>query len=186
MRLLLLVREGSRSAGAFLLVFLALFSAAAIWGGCGDQHADASQPQLANTFESPEAVSRAVLAALEAEDYEKLRRYALSEEEFSSIVWPELPSSRPDRNLPLSYVWGDLNHKASSSLGRLVERQGGKHYDLVRVEFEGVITPYDSFRVYRDARLVVRDELGKEKPVDFFGSIIERNGRFKLFSYYVD
>lgn len=182
----LLVTEGSRGAGAFLSFFVGLYLTTAITSGCGEQHADAIAPRLENTFESPEAVSRAVLSALEAGDYENLRRYALSEEEFGSVVWPELPSSRPDRNLPLSYVWGDLNQKANYCFKRLVDTEGGRHYDLVRLEFEGVISPYDSYRVYRDARLVVRDEYGREKRVDFFGSVIERDGRFKLFSYYVD
>ena len=41
----------------------------------------------------------------------------------------------------------------------------------------------NSFTVHRDARLVVRDEEGNVERVNFFGSIIEWNGRYKLFSY---
>lgn len=183
----LLMREGSRSSGAFLNFSAALFLSVLAASGCAEQHAgDTPGPQLENTFESPEAVSQAVLTALEAGDYPTLRSYALSEEEFRDIVWPELPSSRPGRNVPLSYAWGDLNQKATSCLKSLVAERGGRHYELVRVEFEGSTTPYESFLVHRDARLVVRDDEGIERRVDFFGSIIENRGRYKLFSYNVD
>jgi hypothetical protein len=40
--------------------------------------------------------------------------------------------------------------------------------------------------VYRDTRVRVRDETGKELNLDLFGSILEKNGRFKLFSYVTD
>ena len=182
------MREGSRSVGAFLAFSVALFLSILAAGGCSEQRADETQgPQLENTFETPEAVSQAVLTALEAEDYETLRSYALSEEEFRDIVWPELPASRPERNVPLSYAWGDLNQKATNSLKTLVfGGAGGRHYELQRVEFDGETTPYETFLVHRDARLVVRDDQGIERRVNFFGSIIERRGRYKLFSYNVN
>lgn len=181
----LLVREGFRWPGAFLPLSVALACWLATLSACGEQHADTTGPALENTFDSPEAVSEAVLSALEAGDYETLRSYALSEAEFRLIVWPELPASRPERNVPLSYAWRDLNQKATNRLRGLVATRGGHRYELVRVEFEGETTSYESFKVHRDSRLVVRNEQGTVESVRFFGSIIEREGRYKLFSYNV-
>jgi hypothetical protein len=154
--------------------------------GCFEQHADATTPSLENTFESPEAVTRAVLAALESKDYETLRSYAVSEEEFRLIVWPELPSSRPERNLPRHYVWTELNQKSTNRLRALVASRGGQHYELRQVGFKGETTRYETFRVHRDSIMVIQSEQGRVATVQFFGSMIERDGRYKLFSYNVD
>jgi hypothetical protein len=183
---LLLVKEGPRPSGAFLPFFLAISLAVVTSTGCGEQHADANALSLENTFESPEEVSRAVLAALEAGDYETLRSYALSEEEFRRVVWPELPASRPGRNVPLSYAWGDLDHKSTNRLRGLIARRGGQRYELSQVGFEGETTRYDTFKVHRDSILVIRSEKAGVATVKLFGSMIERDGRYKLFSYNVD
>ena len=47
-------------------------------------------------------------------------------------------------------------------------------------------TPYLGNWVHRDARVVVRDSSGQTHRLDLFGSILERGGEFKLFSYVTD
>ncbi|MGH9463124.1 MAG: hypothetical protein ACRD1X_18085 [Vicinamibacteria bacterium] len=172
--------------GAFLPFWVTLSLTAVIVGGCGEQHADVTTPSLENTFDSPEAVSRAVLSALEASDYEALRSYALNEEEFRRVVWPELPASRPGRNVPLSYAWGDLDQKSTNRLRGLVASRGGQPYELSQVGFEGETTRYETFKVHRDSILVIQSERGGVATLKLFGSMIERDGRYKLFSYNVD
>ena len=51
-------------------------------------------------------------------DRARLDALALSEQEFRDHVWPDLPAARPERNLPFSYVWGDLHQKSNISLAR--------------------------------------------------------------------
>ena len=144
-----------------------------------------AKPPLANTFSTPEAVASAVLEALAAGDRARLEALALNEEEFTNHVWPELPASRPERNLPLSYVWGDLHQKSSQTLTSTVRRSGGQRYDLRAVTFSGV-TPYAGFRVHREATFRVRDAAGQETDIRVCGSMIEQQGAWKVFSYVVD
>ena len=146
---------------------------------------DASSP-LAHTFGSPEAVAEAVLDALAEDDGERLLALALSEMEFRTVVWPELPSSRPERGLPFEYAWGDLHQKSSNELRRLVARAGGRRYELLDMTFDGESTLYETFTVHRDSRLRVRDPEGIERDVRLFGSVLQRGGEYKLFSYVVD
>lgn len=127
-----------------------------------------------------------MLEALAANDTARLEALALSEIEFRTVVWPELPSSRPERGLPFDYAWGDLHQKSTNDLRRLIAREAGRHYDLLAVEFDGESTPYDTYTVHRESRLVVRGEDGAERQVRLFGSILERSGAYKLFSYVVD
>ena len=115
-----------------------------------------------------------------------LESLPLSELEFRTVVWPELPSSRPERGLPFDYVWGDLHQKSANAMRRLIDRHGGKRYSLVGLEFDGQTTPYETYRVHRETVLAVRDEAGGQQELALFGSILERDGEFKLFSYVVD
>ena len=155
-------------------------------GGCSSGDRPYPPSPLHQTFPSPDALSRAVLGALAAEDADGLAGLALSELEFRTVVWPELPSSRPERGLPFDYVWGDLHQKSTNALRRLVARHGGRRYTLAGVAFRGETTPYETFRVHREAVLHLLDEEGNELTLPLFGSVLERDGEFKLFSYVVD
>lgn len=144
-----------------------------------------STPPLAHTASSPQTLGAAVLEALQRRDRTTLDALALSETEFRDHVWPQLPASRPERNLPFSYVWGDLHQKSDVGLARTLEQHGGKRYELVSVEFAGE-TDYVTYRVHRDARFRVRAESGAVEPLRVCGSMLEKDGTWKIFSYVVD
>jgi len=142
-----------------------------------------SSSSLADSHESPEALTRAVLIAMERKDTNALNALALSEQEFRAHVWPELPASRPERNLPFSYVWGDLHQKSEARLAQTLALHGGAKYSLTAVRFRGETTVYPSYRVHRESEIAVRDPQNREQNVRLFGSVIEKAGRFKVFSY---
>lgn len=144
-----------------------------------------AQP-LPNSTESVDALARAVLDAVARRDKGALRRLALDEEEFRRYVWPELPASRPERNTPFSYIWGDLRSKSDAGLRETIAAHGGQAYELETVRFRGETTQYHTFVVHRDSALAVRHRDGHRELLQLFGSVIERHGRFKVFSYVVD
>ena len=146
----------------------------------------ASPPPLAHSQDSPEALARAVLSGLERRDVDTLNKLAIDEAEFREHVWPELPAARPERNLPFSYVWGDLHQKSTARLGQTLATHGGKEYTLVSIRFDGGTTPYKSYRVHRDAEITLTDAEGGTQQIRLFGSILVKDGRFKVFSYVVD
>jgi hypothetical protein len=143
-------------------------------------------PPLANTAETPSALAGAVLDALQHRDVNRLHALSLDEREFREHVWPDLPAARPDRNLPISYVWGDLRQKSESSLGRVVAAKGGQPLELVSLRFAGGTTAYKSYAVHRQAVMVVKDGTGAQTEFRAFGSVLEKDGQFKVFSYVVD
>jgi hypothetical protein len=145
-----------------------------------------SAPLLSNTYPSPEALAAAVMSAVERRDTAELRALALDEGEFRQHVWPELPAARPERNLPFSYVWGDLHQKSEASLARTLARHGGRRYTLVSVGSAGETTRYPSYTVSRETVLHVRDESGTEADLRLFGSLIRKDDAWKVFSYVVD
>jgi hypothetical protein len=144
-----------------------------------------SSPPLANSYDSPEAVARAVLEALRSGDRARLDALALSEQEFEDHVWPDLPAARPERNLPFDYVWGDLHQKSTLHLSATLAKQTGHQYVARAVTF-GDVTEYAHYRVHRQATIRVREPSGNEADIRVCGSMIEKDGRWKVFSYVIE
>jgi hypothetical protein len=150
---------------------------------CDEQ--PARQP-LQHTRASARSLAEAAVDAVARRDAATLRSLALSEQEFREYVWPELPASRPDRNLPFSFVWGDLNQKSEAALRTLLSVHGGRRYAVIDVRFAGGATHYQSFIVHRETTLRIRDEQGVDGDVRLYGSTFQKEGAFKIFSYVVD
>ena len=153
-------------------------------GVCGGI-ACSSVPPLTDTAGSSEALATAVLDGLARGDRAKLDAMALTEREFRDHVWPDLPAARPERNLPLSYVWGDLHQKSRIGLSQTIARHGGKRHELRRVTFGGK-TQYDLYTVHRDTTFDVVDASGVPETIRVCGSFVEKDGAWKVFSYVVD
>ena len=141
---------------------------------------------IPNSQASVDALAQAVLDAVAARDEAALRRLALDEQEFREHVWPELPASRPERNMPFSYVWTDLRTKSDAGLSGVLLSHGGRTYTLDRIRFGGSTTQYRTFVVHRESAIEVHDGDGRRETLQLFGSVIEKDGRFKVFSYVVD
>jgi hypothetical protein len=144
-----------------------------------------STAPLANADASAEGLATAVLEALARNDRAALEALALSEDEFRAHVWPELPAARPERNLPFSYVWGDLRQKSRLRLAQTLREHGGTALTLLDVTFSSE-TKYPSYVVHREATFRVRDAAGTESEVRVCGSMLEKDGAWKVFSYVVD
>jgi hypothetical protein len=157
----------------------ALFLGAFSLPGCG------STAPLANTQSSAETLAQAVLDALARRDRPALEALALDEREFRDHVWPELPAARPERNLPFSYVWGDLRQKSALALSSTLASSDGQRYELVAVRFSRQ-TPYPSYVVFHDSLFRIRRPDGTETDVRVCGSMLSKSGRWKVFSYVVD
>lgn len=83
------------------VLFTSLFLSA-----CTQPTTPSTKTPLSNTFATPEALAQAVLTGLASEDVAGLKALALSEQEFKDHVWPELDTSRPERNVR-SHTPGD-------------------------------------------------------------------------------
>lgn len=175
---------GGAPGGASILV-AAIVALAIVLGATSGIRSGGPAP-LAQTFDSAEAAASAVLQALAARDAGTLWQLALTEQEFREVIWPELPSSRPEVHLPVAYAWGTLAQNSQGSLASTLAAHGGRRYTLVNVRVTGRSTPYDTFTVHRDVALDVGDEAGVRRQIRVFGSLLEREGRWKIFSFVTD
>ncbi len=140
---------------------------------------------LEGPHRSADVLATAVLEALARTDRTALEGLALSEQEFRDHVWPDLPSARPERNLPFSYVWGDLHQKSRVGLAKTLTQHGGKRYILKGTRFEGQ-TRYAHYLVHRDSTFDIVDARGAALSLRVAGSFLEKDGVWKVFSYVVD
>jgi hypothetical protein len=168
------------------LVTAAVIATAAACSAPAEPTPAAVAAPLSNTFDSPEALGWAVLSALASKDLERLRALPLSEAEFRTYVWPELPTSRPERNVPFDYAWGQMKQHSDGSLGETFARYGGKPLRFVRTRFTGETTQYQTFSIMRESEIIAADETGRELVLKLYGSALLKDGRYKMYSFVVD
>ncbi len=134
-------------------------------------------------FPTAEAAAREALARLQAEDREGLLALAMGETEFRNVVYPRLPASRPERNTSAGFIWGQHEMRHLDDFDRTFRRFRGQQWELVELDFTGETTDYGEFRVHRGSRLTVRSPDGTERTVRLFGSMLERDGEFRIYSF---
>lgn len=145
-----------------------------------------SQPPLRDAQPTARALAQLVLDGIARRDPATLQALALDEAEFKVHVWPSLPAARPERNLPFSYVWGDLRQKSDAALSRTLANYGGRRFELVDVRFGEPPAQYAEFIVHGDTELVVKNDAGAQETIRVCGSLLEKDRVWKVFSYVVE
>ncbi len=168
---------------ALAALLLCSFSVAA---GCGDTQ-PAAKPDAAGWFGSPEELVRGFASALSAKDRTAMDRLRISREEYMSMVWPELPVSKIEQWKSQSgFVWSQHAAKSDSGLRKLLERFGGKTLEIRSVTFDKPAKEYATFKLHVRPLVEFADLPGKPDIDPVVGTIMERAGRFKFFSYSIN
>jgi hypothetical protein len=140
--------------------------------------------RFAGTFDSQRALIEEFLRALESKDRARLEELTLTEAEFKTEAYPEMPAYG---KIPSELAWSQLSMRTKAGLDTVLARYGGRTFALEDVTFKGAHTPYTTFVVHRRPMVRVRDRhTGEERTLALFGSILEYRGRFKLFSFNLD
>lgn len=138
------------------------------------------QDTLAHASASREALVQRLAAALTASDTSALNAMVLNRAEFAWLFYEESPLSRPPYEAPPALLWSQILIGSDDGARQLVNRLGGKPITVSgftcpnAAEVEGRNTLHK--------RCTVRFTAQGEKPLEgnLFGSILERDGRFKF------
>jgi hypothetical protein len=132
---------------------------------------------------SKTALVRRFVRSLEHADTNAFREMAFDRAEFAYLYYPESPyTHRPFRQDP-ALLWFMIQQGSNKGLTRLMRRLGGRPLGFVSFQCP---EPAD---VHGDTRLwphcSIRRVLASGDTVEqrLFGSIVERDGRFKFMSY---
>ena len=170
--------------GFGLVLCLMLLYAAA--GFAEKKSADVQAPVLSHSEPTMKKLCRRMLAAMAKKDRAQLAAMAITEKEFKTVIWPQLAVSRIKQwENRIDFVWSQHELKSSTCLNDLMSVYGGRRFSLKEVKINGEVSDYQTYRVHRNASLVVTDDKGETREINFFGSIVEQKNRFKIMSYNV-
>jgi hypothetical protein len=132
---------------------------------------------------SPEALAQAILDALRAEDVQALGLIRVTEKEFSEIMYPEFPESRPicNSDAATAFFFLDRTCHSGSSLG--MTTWGRQHLELLGIEYAGGRSVYTNFTLYHGVHIHALNERGQEVVLKFARTFAERNGVWKVYGY---
>ena len=138
--------------------------------------------ELANASASREALIARFIAALERSDTAALHALSLSDAEFIDLYYPTSIYSHPPYRQSPEITYLLLRQHGHKGLRRVVERFGGSP-----VGFQGYncgAEPRSEGRNrFWDGCTVGSSRREEPVPARLFGSIIERDGRFKFVTY---
>jgi hypothetical protein len=134
-------------------------------------------------LDSPEALGRAVVDALNRRDVNALHRLRVGKEEYLSWLWPAFPASRQSNGFPPDFAWSNLNKKCLMGVEKWSRMYGGQELSFVSLRFEKASEKYKGFRLLRGTTLIVKRPDGNQTELKILGSLVESAGRYKLLSY---
>jgi len=134
---------------------------------------------LGGDFTSREALVRRFVDVLERSDTLALEPLVITRAEFAYLYYPSSPLAAPPYELAPSLMWFQLqenNRKAASALLRTRggTRLGYAGHECYTSERQGANTVWSSCHVLR------RTPDGSERRERLFGTIVERDGRYKF------
>jgi hypothetical protein len=141
--------------------------------------AGAEARELRGGGESRDALVGAFLQALHRQDTAALRRMLLTPAEFASLYYPYTIYTHPPYTQSPGMVWMRTAQNSQKGLSRLLQRYGGRRLDAGDYRCAAP-EPQDLNVLHADCGVVFP---GDPLPRSLFGTIIERNGRFKFVSY---
>ena len=146
--------------------------------------ADLDEPlTLSDASPSLEALTRQYLDAIAGSDTAALRRIHITRAEYAFLYFPASKMMKPPYELSPEIAWLLLSAESSKGLTSVLQRFGGKRLALRRVRCPGEPLKEGRNMVWRDCVVRYRGEGNGERERPLFAAIIERDGRFKFFSY---
>jgi hypothetical protein len=139
--------------------------------------------ELANGYPSAAALAEAILEGVNENDVEALRRLIVSFDEFKTILWPEFPESRPSTKIRAEDAWDFLFRGNLSGSSRGVHDWAIEPLSLDHLSYAVGLTPYSNFNLYRGMTIHAKTADGRAVALDFTRTIVERNGRWKVYRY---
>lgn len=165
----------TRATGVFSL-FLTLCCVLLLITGCGT-------PALTEGPTSLDDLGAQLVDALNRKDIHQLNTLMLTQREYSEILYPALPLSKPDWNTPADVAWRMHVANRDKQQDRIVAQWGAKQLQYVSLAYPGKPDTYPTLEVLRGAELIVRTREDREQTLTFVGSALKQGERLKLIGW---
>ncbi|MEO7367338.1 MAG: hypothetical protein ABIZ36_05235, partial [Gemmatimonadaceae bacterium] len=132
---------------------------------------------------SRDSLVRRFLKALRSSDTSALQAMVLNAPEFAWLVYPESPNTKPPYTQSPALVWNQIENPSASGFTRLVRRLGGKHLTYTGYSCAKNPDRQGQNTIWTNCKMNLGEPGEKVRGRRLFGSIIERDGQFKLVSF---
>lgn len=136
-------------------------------------HAASSRDELVAQF----------ISAVSSRDTLRLNQLVIDRAEFAYLYYPTSSMSKPPYEAPPQLLWGQIQQSSNDGLPRVLTRAGGQPLKLARIACADSIVTEERNRLHQQCAVTVA--IGSASPVAsrWFGTIVERDGRFKFLGY---
>lgn len=138
---------------------------------------------LSGGADSPDALGRALLAAVQRHDTAAVRALAVSRAEFAWLYYPHSRFTAPPYELGPDLVWLQLVAASDKGAGRLLQRYGGRALRFERLDCPDTAAVEGPNRIATGCtvRFAVADSAARD--LRLFATTLTRDGRVKVLSF---
>ncbi len=140
---------------------------------------------MAQNTGAAEDVVRQAVSALAANDQPTLTKLSIDQSEFKKYVWPRLATQMSGTNTNADKYYTTFQKVSQVGVTEANTALGGKKWEVVKVDLESVQRKGKDFQLLGPPSVTLRDESGQEKTVKILGGLLERDGAYKVTTYYV-
>jgi hypothetical protein len=144
-------------------------------------------PDTADTLRHGSASFDALVArwvvAIEQHDTAALNAMVISRAEFAWLYYPTSELAKLPYEAPPELVWGQILTGSDDGVRKALRRFGGRRLSIRDVRCARSPQVEGTNRLYMDCRTTVMTVADTLKNVRMFGTILERDGRFKFIGH---
>lgn len=137
---------------------------------------------FANASPSIDALVARWARAVAAQDTAALNAMVLDRKEFAWLYYPGSRMSMPPYEAPPELLWGQILASSDEGARRMLSRHGGKPLRVIALSCPDSVESEGENRLRQNCAVALRAGDATLQPNRYFGSIIERGGRFKFLS----
>lgn len=122
-------------------------------------------------------------AAVATNDTATLNALMVDRAEFAWLYYPDARMSRPPYEAPPGLLWGQLLASSEDGATQLLRRYGRARFAVVALRCPEAPVTEGRNRLHERCEVRVRTATGTLPATRLFGTILERDGRFKFLGY---
>ena len=144
------------------------------------------EPAALDGAPSRDALVRGLFERLRAQDTAAVVAMTLTRAEFGWLYYPELAAASPTPALDPRLMWTLLRLESEKGLNRLFQRLGGVDVGFEGYRCEALPRTEGRNRLWEDCEVRLGSPPEDLAATRLFGTIIERDGRYKFVSFKTD
>ena len=146
----------------------------------------ACAPTTAQSTGSAEDVIRQVVSALAGNDQAALTKLTIDQPEFKKYLWPALAMNMSTSNMSADKYYPMYQKANQAGIAEASIILAGKKWQVVKVDLQPAQRKGKGFQVLGPPLVTMRDESGQEKSVRLVGGLLERDGVYRVTTFYVN